>query len=188
MSLEHREQLVDHIVEAQPELRAFVRNVPRENDLISWTWDGLSYSFQLGFEALWDQARADGRGLLLHPLLYLWRQSVELALKAALIEIGVPVQSCLGHDLEALFGRLLRVLADLGFSDGDDLTNNVRKMIALVNSLDPLADRFRYPSSKKGKLFDGIDADLDELFQAHWIIVTYCEGAAMEVGESRRLD
>jgi hypothetical protein len=54
-----------------------------------------------------------------------------------------------------------------------------------VQSFDPFADRFRYPSTKDGKPFEGIAADLDELFQAHWIIVTWCEGAAIEVRESR---
>ena len=60
-------------------------------------------------------------------------------------------------------------------------------MVALVQSSDPFADRFRYPSAKGGKPFDGIDADLDELFQAHWIIVTWCEGAVIETKESHLL-
>ena len=88
-----------------------------------------------------------------------------------------------GHDLDALFRCLVESLAEFVLSDEDELTQRVRDMIAAVQSLDPFADRFRYPSSKDGRPFEGIHADLDELFQAHWIIVTYCEGAVMEARE-----
>ncbi|MFC7498002.1 hypothetical protein ACFQRC_02075 [Enterovirga sp. GCM10030262] len=187
MSFERREELVDDIVNTQPELRAFIRNVAPLHDIISVSWDALSYSFQRGFETLWDQARADHSGFLLRPLILLWRQSVELALKAAITEIAGGFEGKPSHNLSALFVGLQRARADLGYSDDDDLTNSVREMIAFVQALDPFADRFRYPSSKGGKWFEGIDADLDELFQAHWIIVTYCEGAAIEVEETRNL-
>jgi len=186
MSLEHREQLVEHIVETQPELRAFVRNLPHGHDLISGSWDLLSYSFQRGFETLWDHARADHSGLLLQPVLLLWRQSVELALKAAITAIAGGINGNPRHDLDALFVQLLEARVALGHSDDDDLTHSVRAMISLVQSLDPFADRFRYPSTKGGKPFEGIAVDFDKLFQAHWIIVTYCEGAAIEVEEATR--
>lgn len=45
-------------------------------------------------------------------------------------------------------------------------------MIARVQSFDPFADRFQYPAQRNGKPSIGIDVDLDELFQAHWTIVT----------------
>lgn len=54
-------------------------------------------------------------------------------------------------------------------------------MIGVVQSFDPFADRFRYPAKRDGKPYTGIAVDLDELFQAHWIITTWCEGAAMEL-------
>ncbi len=115
----------------------------------------------------------------------LWRQSVELALKAAITEIAGEIVGKPSHNLEALFNRLLQARAELGFSDDDDLAKDVREMIALVQSVDPFADRFRYPA-RRGKTFQSVDADLEKLFQAHWIIVTYCEGAALEVEESRK--
>ena len=186
MSLKRRDELAEQIVESQPALGAFVRDVPQLQNIISWSWDGLSYSFQRGFETLWDHAYADHSGLLLHPLLMLWRQSVELALKAAITEIAGELVGNPGHNLEALFEQLLRSRTMLGFSDDDDLTRDVRDLVALVQSVDPFADRFRYPTARSGKPFDGVDADLEELFQAHWIIVTYCEGAALEVEESRK--
>ena len=65
--------------------------------------------------------------------------------------------------------------------DDDDLANNVRSMMAQVQSFDPFADRFRYPADRAGKPYVGVAVDLDELFQAHWIITTWCEGAVMEM-------
>ncbi|MBP7817079.1 MAG: hypothetical protein KA085_13195 [Phenylobacterium sp.] len=184
MSQDRRDQLVEDIVDAQPELRAFVRHQPL--DLIPLgSWDMLSYSFQRGFEALWDSAQVDRSGLLLRPLLLLWRQSVELAIKAAVLEISGESASDLGHDLSKLFAKLLAVRADLGCVDDDEYTDRIRAMIALVQAFDPFADRFRYPTAKKGRPYEGVTVDLDELFQAHWSIVTWCEGAAIEIKEGR---
>lgn len=185
MSLSRREELAEQIVETQPALSVFVREVPQLQNLVSWSWDALSYGFQRAFETLWDHAYADHTGLLLHPLLMLWRQSVELALKAAIAEIAGEIVGRPGHNLEALFEQLLRVRAALGFSDDDDLADSVRAMVALVQAVDPFADRFRYPTARGGKPFEGVDADLEGLFQAHWTIVAYCEGAALEVEEIR---
>ena len=75
--------------------------------------------------------------------------------------------------------------AALGHHDDDDLARDVTAMITLVQAFDPFADRFRYPTTRAGQPFEGITVDLDELFQAHWIIVTWCEGAAIEVREGR---
>ena len=188
MSLKRRDELAEQIVQTQPALRAFVRDVPQLQNLVSWSWDLLSYSFQRGFETLWDQAYADHSGLLLHPLLLLWRHSVELALKAAITDIAGQIVGNPGHNLEALFSQLLDAREALGYChDDDDLAQDVRAMVSLVQSVDPFADRFRYPITKGGKPFEGVVADLEELFQAHWIVVTYCEGAALEVEESRNL-
>ena len=185
MSQESRDRLVDAIVETQPRLGHFVRTLPQ--DLAAGSWDLVSYSFQRGFELLWDQARAEAAGVLTRPLLSLWRQSVELALKAAITEIKGDLNRKLGHDLQALFAELLATRAALGHDDSDDLARDVTNMLGLVQSLDPFADRFRYPTRRDGQPFDGIAVDLDPLFQAHWIIVTWCEGAAMETRETRGL-
>jgi hypothetical protein len=179
MSLQHRESLVEQIVQTQPKLGAFVRDL--STDLTAASWDLVSYSFQRGFEALWDLARADHSGLLERPLLALWRQSIELAIKSAIIEIGGQIDGKPGHDLRALFDQLLEIRGAAGCRDEDDLALSVISMIALVQSFDPFSDRFRYPEAKGGKPYVGIAVDLDELFQAHWIITTWCEGAAMEL-------
>ena len=71
------------------------------------------------------------------------------------------------------------------YPDDDDLARAVTAMIELVQQFDPFADRSRYPTTRSGQPFEGNTVDLDELFQAHWIIVTWCEGAAIGVQEGR---
>jgi hypothetical protein len=179
MSYQRRDALVDDIVQMQPILRAFVRDL--STDLTAGSWDLVSYSFQRGFEALWDLARADHSGLLERPLLSLWRQSVELAIKSTILELKGEIRGNPGHNLQKLFQQLFDIRAEEGCCDDDDLARNVQAMIAQVQSFDPFADRFRYPADRGGKPYVGVAVNLDELFQAHWIITTWCEGAVMEL-------
>lgn len=179
MSYQRRDALVEEIVQLQPTLRPFVRDL--STDLMAGSWDLVSYSFERGFESLWDLARADSSGLLERPLLSLWRQSVELAIKAAILDLVGEIRGKPGHDLDKLFQQLLDIRADEGRVDDDDLARNVRSMIAQVQAFDPFADRFRYPSDRAGRPYVGVAVDLDELFQSHWIITTWCEGAVMEM-------
>lgn len=179
MSHLRRDALVEDIVRTQPVLRAFVHDLP--TDLTAGSWNLVSYSFQRGFDALWDLARVDHSGLLERPLLSLWRQSVELTIKSAILELTGEIRGAPGHDLEKLFLQLLDIRAAEGHRDDDDLARNVQAMILLVQELDPSADRFRYPADRGGRPHLGLAVDLDELFQAHWIITTWCEGAVMEM-------
>lgn len=183
MSMERRDRLVEHILETQPVLTAFVRR--RSHDLGEGSWDLLSYSFQRGFETLWDSASADQSELLLRPLLVLWRQSVELAIKAAIIDIAGTILARPGHNLTKLFDQLLAARRELGYDDNDEYTEQVKGLIGEVQAVDPYADRFRYPASKDGTPFAGIDVEYDALFQAYWMITVWCEGAALEVEEAR---
>lgn len=149
MSYQRRDALVEEIVQLQPTLRPFVRDL--STDLMAGSWDLVSYSFERGFEALWDLARADSSGLLERPLLSLWRQSVELAIKSAILDLVGEIRGKPGHDLDKLFQQLLNIRAAEGFVDDDDLARNVRSMIGQVQAFDPFADRFRYPSDRSGK-------------------------------------
>ena len=183
MSLERRQQLIDQAVADDSKLTTFVREQP--HDMLSGSWDLVSYSFQRGFEALWNLARRDLSGLLMRPLLLLWRQSVELSIKAAVSSIAGEVGDKPSHNLVALFDRLLDSRTLAGYCDNNDYMRSVRAMIEHVQSIDPFADRFRYPTTRRGEPFEGIAVELDELFQAHWLIVTWCEGAVFEVDRDR---
>ena len=179
MSVELRERLVEEIVGAQPQLRAFLAR--RTDDMLAGSWDLMAYSFQRGFEAMWDLARRDLSGLLVNPLLTLCRQSLELTIKASIRDVAGGLDRRLGHQLDDLFAALLAARAELGFNDDDDYARDVQAMIAEVQAFDPTADRFRYPASRRGEPFEGLQADLDKLYQVHWLVTTWCEGAALEV-------
>lgn len=183
MSLQKREELVGKIVDEHLSLCGFIKDLPAGSCVIAGSWSLVSFGFQQGFEAFWDLAYCDNRGLLNMPLLSLWRQSIELTLKCSILEIGGRLDKKSGHKLQDLFEELTIKSTDGGLDNDDDLTKNVREMIYYTQSFDPYADRFRYPSNKNGDPYEGIEIDLDKLFQAHWIIVTYCEGTVVELRE-----
>jgi hypothetical protein len=117
------------------------------------------------------------------PLLSLWRQSIELTLKSCILEIDGTWDKHDGHKIDILFERFKIFSTSGGLNNDDDLTRNVQEMIAFTQSFDPYADRFRYPTNKQGDAYNDINIDLEKLFQAHWIIVTYCEGTVVELRE-----
>ena len=180
MSLKRREALAEQIANAQPKLGNFLRDHHISVAIVG-SWDFMSYSFQRGFEQMWDLARVDMSGLLTPPLLSLWRQSIELCIKAAILDIAGVIEGRPGHNLEKLFNLLLKVCAAHGLDGDDELTESVRTMVRFAQSFDPSADRFRYPEGRGGTSYPAITVDFDELYQAHWIISTWCEGAAMEI-------
>lgn len=181
MSRQKRDELVQQITETQPSFRGFLKDLP--SDMTAGSWDLVSYSFQLGFVALWDLAYADRSGLLTRPLLSLLRQSVELTLKSSILDIACKVEGKPRHNLPELFKQLRTISADLGLTHDDELTRDVETLVAEIQTFDPFADRFRYPVGRKGDKHEGIEVDLDRVFQAHWVIVGCCEGTVAELGE-----
>jgi hypothetical protein len=178
MSFERRAQLDEEIALEQPSVSPFIR--PASSSLISGSWEFLSYSFERGFETMWDQAQRDGGGLLIHPLLMLWRQSVELAIKSAIYQLSGGPPANLSHNLTKMFERLLAARLELGWNDDDNYTQKVINTVAYVQSFDPFADRFRYPTDRTGQSYEGVHVDLDELYKSHFIITTWCWGAELE--------
>jgi HEPN domain-containing protein len=178
MSQQKRAALRDQIVEGQPSIRDFIES-SKGNPQV---WDFTAYSFELGFEAMWDLARADHRGLLNLPLLSLWRQSIELSLKSAIVGIGGTLDKKSGHELPELFKQLVQLSSEQGLCNNDDITRSVQEMVEFTQKFDPHADRFRYPSKRDGTPYEDVNVDLDKLFQAHDIIVGYCFGTCVELG------
>jgi hypothetical protein len=186
MSIQKREALVENILDRQSALGGFVKDLPQNTCIMAGSWDLVSFSFQRGFEAMWDLAQADHPNydsLLEMPLLSIWRQSIELTLKSCILEIGGSLDKKDNHKIKNLFEKLKTLSTNGGLNNDDDLTRNVQEMISFTQSFDPYADRFRYPTNKQGAAYQGIDIDLDKLFQVHWIIVTYCEGTVVELRE-----
>ena len=178
MTVERRMALLDALNEGQPGLREIVT---ARTGLFEGNWDLVAYAYQQSFEALWDHAVAQTSGLAVLPLLMLWRQSVELSIKAA-IEGTTGRQPPGGHRLTDLFDRLLAVRREHGAheSDDDDYTAEVRRTVAEFQELDERADRWRYPTDLKGQPHGGVNVDLDRLFQAHAMITGWCDACSIE--------
>lgn len=186
MSIERRMGLLEAMDGSQASLQSIVTT---RASIIAGNWDLAAYAYQQGFEALWDHAvarttsadAARSSSLVVLPLLMIWRQSVELSIKAA---IGGTTgrKPPPGHILTDLFDELLAERAargDVG-SDDDDYTDDVKRLIVEFQELDARADRWRYPTDLKGLVHEGVSVDLDRLFQAHAKITGWCDGAGIE--------
>ncbi|WP_028233814.1 hypothetical protein, partial [Pseudochrobactrum sp. AO18b] len=128
-----REYLSKQMNEARPVFNVFVKETP--SDITSGSWDLVSYSYQLGFEAMWDAARLNPSGLLTRPLLMLWRQSIELALKSAIIAVAGTNCPALkhGHKLPKLFSGYVEALNAKAIIVEDEL-GSVAKNIVVKES------------------------------------------------------
>ncbi|KZK98965.1 hypothetical protein PsAD5_01588 [Pseudovibrio sp. Ad5] len=181
MSEQKRTALSDQIMEEYPSLEGFLHDL--HTDLTSGSWDLVSYSFQTGFEKMWDVVKADQTDILVRPLLSLWRQSIELTVKSSILLLEGEFKGKAGHNLLVLFEQLKESANDKGLNVDNEITRKVSALFKNAQSVDPWADRFRYPTDKKGNKHVGIKVDLDELFQAHWMMVTWCEGVVVELRE-----
>ncbi|KZL00020.1 hypothetical protein PsAD5_01064 [Pseudovibrio sp. Ad5] len=186
MSAQKRKALSDKIMEEYPYLEGVLHD--SHTDLTSGSWDLVSYSFQSGFEKLWDVVKAEQSNFLILPLLSVWRQSIELTAKSSILQIEGKFKSKPGHNLLVLFKELKKAATDKGLYMDDEITKKVFVLFEDAQSVDPLADRFRYPTDNRGNRHVGIKLDLDELFQAHWMMITWCEGLVVELQKELGID
>jgi hypothetical protein len=183
MTLEHRQWLMEQEIELQPRLASFVRS-RKDNLGGDQSWSFYAYSFSRAFEVLWDAAfERRHNPILAPPLLLVCRHSAELAIKAALDELGTELTNI--HDLEQLWKRLLSTLSDAGFSTDDEYSNSVSEIISILHGHDPKGDRFRYPTSTAGEVFPSTIVEFEELFRAHWRLTLYCEAIGDMLNEHR---
>lgn len=178
MSFERRSALLDAVSDEWPGVGLVVDN---RDSLLEGNWDMLAFIYQQSFNALWDHAVTQPGGLSVLPLLMICRQSIELSIKAA-IEGTTVTQPPGGHDLTELFDHLLKVRREHGRlePDDDDYTAKVKARVAEFQELDQRADRWRYPTDRKGRAHKGVNVDLDRLFQVHAMITGWCDHSSAE--------
>lgn len=104
MSKEMRDALSEQALEQYPYLKTGLSN--SDTDIVAGNWDLVSYSYQTGFMKFWDLAKAEPSGLLDRPLLSIFRQSIELAMKSSLIQIDGRINGRPAHRLKELFEQL----------------------------------------------------------------------------------
>lgn len=93
------------------------------------------------------------RDALVFPIVFNYRQFIELSLKFLIAQYGpdVGIQAIWNsHDLGMLWKTLKRVLREYGQSDADQTDRVVAGVIAEFAKVDPYSFSYRYPVDTKG--------------------------------------
>lgn len=88
------------------------------------------------------------------PILFLYRHSIELDLKALLridLDSGATKHSPPDHNLQELWNRVRRKLVASNFADKDALSA-VEMIVKDFVTVDPIGATFRYAQDKKGEV------------------------------------
>ncbi|MER9576961.1 hypothetical protein NKJ09_22050 [Mesorhizobium sp. M0189] len=164
--------------EVPEEYRKFAH---RESPPFQIDWDYYAYCYAETFEAISKLALSDKQDLRRYaiPLFYLGRHSMELALKAAIVEFAeytqIPAQTA-GHNLLELFDTFVEQweATDFPNDNGQGWESGCREIIRHVQGIDPKNDRFRYPTDLKGNEFEYTRVELEGLVGAHKNITDFC--------------
>ena len=145
----------------------------------------FAYSYSRAFEVLWDAAWA-GRNALEYPMLFAWRHSMELWLKAAIEAVSPEMKPPAGHGLKVLWRKLMEALYDVPPAAVEDVfTKVVLPVVDAIDAHDVQGDRFRYPSDRQWRAYPSTEAALEELYRAHWRVVGYCDAVVTEMAARR---
>lgn len=111
--------------------------------------------YWLAAEAIAGQVLSEGRhDLFVHPLLFLYRQAVELDLKHLIAAgrplVGRPGGFPHGHGLMPLWQECRSIIVQLDASVRRE-AENVAAIIAEFSRVDPSGEAFRYPVTKSGQ-------------------------------------
>jgi hypothetical protein len=121
--------------------------------------------YKEGADLLVVKAQETGylRDALVYPIIFNYRQFIELSLKYIIYAfghtVGIPA-NWKSHDIAFLWSEFVKVQDAYGADDVDQTNPIVAKIIAQFAKIDPDSFAFRYPMDKDGKL---IPLGIDEL-------------------------
>lgn len=103
-----------------------------------------------------DRANEDpvDRAYLVCPIIFNYRQFLELSLKYMLVTYGRPVgvkPNWNSHDLEILWREFALLLEGYGTPDPDQADPIVADVVAQFAKIDPASYSYRYPVDRKGQ-------------------------------------
>jgi hypothetical protein len=119
-------------------------------------WFTYAEGYRRGAEILAEQTTATNGELdtLVYPIVYLYRQYIELALKILVRDISllidVPRESINTHDLATLWARVEALLCRAFPEEATGELQPVQETLSELASVDPKSDAFRYPVTAKG--------------------------------------
>jgi hypothetical protein len=89
-----------------------------------------------------------------HPIMFLYRQYLELALKDLIRQarrcLHRPADTPLTHKLDDLWIAFRDLLVDLGSDTARDEMQQIGRLIGEFMAVDPLSTAFRYPEDRNG--------------------------------------
>ena len=104
------------------------------------------------------------RETLVFPIIFSYRQYIELSLKYLIDDFGAMVgvnANWTTHDLARLWHMLENILEEYGTSDPDKADQVVRKIIAQFAKVDPQSYSYRYPVDTRGQEIPTAIEELD---------------------------
>jgi len=131
------------------------------NAMLGWThfpWDMYAAGYKDAADALVG-ALAERKASLdsvVYPLVFLYRQGLELQLKLILPLArrlaGNDAIKDLDHRLMPLWSELRRLLGQINPSEEDKELPAIEEFIQQLDTVDPRSFAFRYPTDKKGEV------------------------------------
>jgi hypothetical protein len=124
------------------------------------------------------------RGYLVFPIIFNYRQFIELSLKYLIATYGKAVEiepNWNSHNLEVLWKTFKEMLDRYGNPDPDEADSVVERIVAEFAKVDPASYSFRYPVDRNGGPIPVAYADLhlptlQDVMQAVGGYFTGCEG------------
>lgn len=115
----------------------------------------MAEGYRKGADIMVDAARTNAfeRDYLVYPILFAYRQFIELSLKDLINtygpDVGVPVQWS-SHDLTFLWSQFKLVTKRYTAASGDETDAAVESIIREFAKIDPNSYSYRYPVDTKG--------------------------------------
>lgn len=147
---------------------------------VSPHWDGNAYvadhphsrmvmmmnGYKRGADLMVERATSyrPDRDTLVFPIIFNYRQYLELSLKYLISNYGltVGVEAIWdSHDLARLWARFEEVLEGYGAADDDGATAAVAQIVAEFATVDPRSFSYRYPVDTKGEAIELAHGHLD---------------------------
>ncbi|MCR6480720.1 hypothetical protein NU688_31515 [Variovorax sp. ZS18.2.2] len=142
--------------------KLFIQGNDRANmAMLGWIpfpWDLYAAGYKEAADALLRALTARQASLdsVVYPLVFLYRQGLELKLKLMLQQArhlaNKPETSDTHHKLMPMWRELRQLLELIDPRPGDKEVPAIEDFISQLDSVDPLSFAFRYPTNKKGEV------------------------------------
>lgn len=121
------------------------------------SWSAYAEGYRLAAERVVEIALEERgeRDFLIYPILFLYRQFLELSMKEIigyaeeLVEFGA-VERPKGHKLEGLWTRFQIAMSKVSDGSVDEEVEVIKSAVMQFAAVDPTSQAFRYPTDREG--------------------------------------